>query len=56
MKIIELMDLVSPCKTGKETEGDSSQIPKPNGIKRREISNSSIFSLDIAVRKDSELD
>ena len=56
MEFIELIDFVSSCKTGKETEGEPSQLSKTNGTRRREICNSSISSLDVRVSGDPELD
>ena len=56
MEIIELIDLVSPSKSEKETEGEPSQPPRANATRRREMHNPSISSLDVTVSADSELD
>ena len=52
MEVIELIDLVSPCKTEKETESEPAQLPKPNETRKRELFISSISSLDVAVSGD----
>ena len=56
MEIIELIALVSPCKTEKETEYEPSEPPKLNGTRRRDICNPSISSLDVTVSGNSELE
>ena len=56
MKVIELFDLVSPCKPAEETKGEPSQPSRPNATRRRETYNPSISSLDVTVSGDSELD
>ena len=56
MEVIELIDLVSPSKSEKETKDESSQPLKENTTRRRELYNPSISSLDVTVSGGSELD
>ena len=56
MEVIELIDLVSPSKSEKETKDESSQPLKVNTTRRRELYNPSISSLDVTVSGGSELD
>ena len=55
MELIELIDLVLPCKPGRETKDEPSQPSRPNGTRRRETCNPSVSSLDVSVSGDSDI-
>ena len=55
MEIVEVIDLVSPCKS-EEKPDKFAQSARTNGTRKREENNPSVSSLDVATSGGSELD
>ena len=56
MEVVELINLISPCKTVSDSQTVNTPVPKTKGTRRKQTINLSSTSLEVKLRDDDELD